>query len=444
MRLGLILTLILILAGCSPSRDTRTGSRATTFAGGSPGESPSGKAETSFVAMDWTPNDIDVNCAANRCPLQVGALIFAGALVNGQIPTRRCTAFLISADTIVSNGHCDGFGREKGYFVSQKINGQKEVRAVSAVIFKRFTPHPNGAEFHSGRPDIALFSLERPIRGLPGLRLATGPQRIFSKLIAFAIMKSSSNSMSIERHECVVRRHGAEFPFEIAESPDMIRAYGCRLLPGTSGSPMFAEGSDEVQAVQTSGLDPVNRAKNVQQKEKRALLPYEKHWSSLSTNVRCLDLPGAQPLACTVTNHSKISQRFREAQQAEFETLNSRQLGTLDSQVQFRAYRYQLSPPRDLRFEIIHVPKCRLTSEPLRSAPIVIEQVVVQMDEWGFPNTRSLSLNTVQASVRSVSAQIHEMEVVWPPSPMPHANPDSDLRKQWAGRFRIDLPECPR
>lgn len=438
MRLGLILTLTLILAGCSPARSARTGSRATTFAGGSPNEAPSGKAETSYVTTDWTPNEVEVDCAADRCPLQVGALIFAEAPANGQILTRRCTAFLISADTIVSNGHCDGFAKEKGYFVTQRINGQKEVRAVSGVVFKRFTPHPKGAEIHSGRPDVALFSLDRPIQGLPGLRLASGPQLSFTRLTAFAIMKSSGNRMSIEKHECYLKRHEAEFPFEINEAPDMIRAYGCRLLPGTSGSPMFADGSDEVQAVHASGLDPINRAKN------RALLPYEKHWSSLSTNVRCLDLPGSRPLTCVLMDRANISRRFQEAQRAEFENLNSRKLNGVDPYVQFRAYRYQLSPARDLRFEIMHVPKCRLAPESLRSVPIVIEQVVVEMDEWGFPKTRSLSLETVNASVRSVSANIHEMEIAWPAPPMPHANPESDLRKQWGGRFGIDLPVCPR
>ncbi len=447
MRASFFLSLILIfvLAACAQPKGTSAAKNGSqTF--GSPQENtrPTFKPETTFVEMDWSPSSVEVSCAAERCPLQVGALIFAGEPVAGMIPTRRCTAFLVSGDTIVSNGHCDGFGKAKGYFITQKINGSAEVRSVTAVPFKRFTPDARGEKFSSGKPDVAMFTLNKAVRGLAPLRLASGPQIIFSKLTVFAIMNSPSETkLTIRSQDCFIRRHGAEFPFEMSESPDMIQSYGCRLEPGTSGAPMFAPGSEDVQAVQVGGVDPQQRAALVREKLRRDLFIYEKHWSSVSTNVRCFDFPGAKPVACTVTGEAVITQRFEAAQASEMAKLKARRVSP-SVNFRLRPYDYQLRSSDQARFEVIHIPECKVSKERPASVPFIIEQVKIEFDEWAQPRIASMSQVLVNAGVKSVSpGGAHELEIAWPEPAGVYFSPHLGPRKKMGSRFHIDLPVCP-
>jgi|GEM_PF-5285506 len=446
MRSGVLLPLILIAAACAPQKSARPAENQTTFVAQAPdNQKPAFKPEVAQVSLDWQPTETEVKCAADKCPLQVGALIFASAPQGNSIPIHRCTAFLVSSDTIMSNGHCDHFGKDKGFFVSQAINGKKEVREITGVLYKRYTPDRKGEKYNSGRPDVALFSLSGPIRGIPPLQLASAAQITFTKLIVFAIMNSpSENKLTIEKQDCVVRRHESEFPFAILEAPDMIHSFDCRLPRGASGSPMFAPGSEEVQAVHAGGTDPEQRAKDVREKLKRELLPYEKHWSSVATNVRCLDLPGAKPITCTVTDEATIAKRFHDAQSLEIEKLRARRISPANSTVQSRASLYQLHPPEELRFEVVYTPECRRSPEPPVEVPFVFEQAKIQFDEWAVPRIQSLSQSTVNAGVKSSAGNVVELDLAWPAPAGNYTHPNLDLRKTWGTRFRVDLPHCTR
>jgi len=422
--------------GCAPAHKPSPGFISDT---GKANDLPAVKPATTQAPVDWKPDDVEVSCAAGQCPLQVGALMFAGQAANNTVPVHRCTAFLVAPDMVMSNGHCDRFGKEKGYFVSQRINGQKEIREIVAVPFKRFTAHKDDAELSSGRPDVALFQLNRQIGGVPPLRLASGAQPAYKQLTVFAIMQSpSANHLTIQRSECTVRRHEAEFPFDITEGPDVIVSYGCQLEAGTSGSPMFAAGSEEVQAVQMGGTDPSKRAAAVRKRFGRELLPHEKHWTSVATNVRCLDLPGRPAGSCLINDETEASRRFQQAQLKEMEKLRMQRIKRM------KPTAFQLAPVEDMRFEVVHRQDCRESGELPRQVTFLIEQVKVELDPWASPKAKSLSQVRLNAEVKSSSGDSIEVEVTWPAPGGAYLQPDLDLRKKWGNRFHIDLPICPR
>jgi hypothetical protein len=241
----------------------------------------------------------------------------------------------------------------------------------------------------------------------------------------------------------LVHRHEANFPFDIEEAPDVIQSFDCKLEKGTSGSPMFAPGSEEVQAVQMGMADIAKLAVKVATENKRPLRNYEKHQASIAANVRCLDLPGTTPISCTKVVDDEIVRRFAAYQMSEMDKLNKRTFADSRAEVQFKPYRYQFK--NDIQqFEIVHLPHCRMKDAPLSSAPIGVEHVQLSFNEWAELKPEILRSQTVVAKAKPLHGSIYELRTSWPSPAGEYNQPDLDLRKKFGDVFRIDLPLCPR
>ena len=104
----------------------------------------------------WVP-DLNLVCGERSCPLQVGLLVFLSPPRKGTVNFKRCTAFLIAPNLIMSNGHCDNSPTGNGYFITQKIRGTALRRKIVSVTYKRYTPNPENLNSTSGMPDVAIY-----------------------------------------------------------------------------------------------------------------------------------------------------------------------------------------------------------------------------------------------------------------------------------------------
>lgn len=438
-----ILTQLIVACGPKAKRSSQQTTHIT-YAGKPLADGPRMPIDPpQFKQRTWTPSDLQVNCAAESCPIQVGALVFVGqARADNKVPTHNCTAFVIGPNQIMSNGHCDRTGEAQGYFITQKINGQSRLVKVTRTVYKRFTPHPKDSSLSSLRPDVAIFELEQSI-GLPGLKLASGSQALYDKLIAYALFPAGENGLNVEKRECKVRRHESQFPYSVAESPDVIHSFDCLLQPGTSGSPMFAPGSDEVQAVHMGLTTPEMLAEQIDKELKRKPRIYEKHASSVSTNVRCLDLPGRAPIKCLQPTPEESQRRFSETQTEAMNKLRQRAMAdSAKYGLRFKTLRYQLVSD-ELLFEVVYKPVCRM-SEKEPAITYLIETVQFDFNEWAEPKPRQLAIQEVSARLVRNTAPIFDVEVTWPRPSSPHRQPELDFRKVWGTRFAVELPVCPR
>jgi hypothetical protein len=341
----------------------------------------------------------------------------------------------------MSNGHCDRFDQMPGFFVGQTMNGQKNVRAIVGVPYKRYTVAKGGRQMR--KPDVAIYKLEKAVTSMPPLRLASGPQSDFKTLTAYSIFVGDQpNQFKILSHQCKIHRHEAYFPFSLSEAPDMIESFDCQMIKGNSGSPMFAPGSNEVQAVHV-GNTPITEK---EAQEKRKLLPFELHFDSIATNVRCLDYPGAKPISCTAADFTATAQRWQVTQNFEIDKLLKREFpGAQNYPVKFRVIRQQfkISSPI-LEFELVYLPKCRIKDASLTSMPVVFERVRLVPDEWAVMKVEAQPASAVDMGLIPLSGNIYRLVPNWPAPPSDLLDPDSDIRKRAAGAFNIDLPVCPR
>jgi hypothetical protein len=109
---------------------------------------------------------------------------------------------------------------------------------------------------------------------------------------------------------CNVRYDGLHFPFKIEQTPDVIRAFDCKIVAGNSGAPAFAEGAPQIQAVvqgMTSSEDFANEIRGLLGRE-----PYADEIPDAGsfTNLRCVDLPGLQAQKCTTVNNDSIQKNL--------------------------------------------------------------------------------------------------------------------------------------
>lgn len=406
------------------------------------------KPENLAAELEWSPDKVKVECAEKFCPLQVGVLIFADKLTDGKFPLRVCTAFLVDADVIASNGHCDASNSQKGYFIGQDVRGVRIVRGIERIVFKQYTanrdPDPKKAQLTSGRPDVAFFRLNKAITEMPALKLASGKPVPMKKLELFGIHTMSSNKYQVVKYDCEVRRHETIFPFDIVEAPDVATFFGCAPPGGTSGSPMFMPGSDEVQFINMAGdtLEAVAQSLEVPVDK----LPIQdRHSFSQATNVRCLNYPGSTPIPCADTRSPDAFKRFDRYELAQMNGLRDRPFPQAASfNIQFQPHSYQMGEPMDRHFEVIHVPRCRVKDEKLSIVQFPIEEIKLEMDQWGRLIPRVRNSQIVQAKVVLTQDTKVKLEMVWPPNSGVYRNPQNDLRKKWGNTFGIDLPVCAR
>jgi len=319
---GLFTFLIIaaLLAGCAADKSKRTygedsGGKVST-------QGPSGPPPPASET-DWISEKAELRCASNvSCPIQVGLLLFVfpGRNEAGgrkHYPIRKCTAFLVGATHVMSNGHCDNFSRAQGYFITaMNAPGGRQIRKITGVAAKHHTQHPTDPDLDSGRPDSATFSLSAPIEMQP-LALAGLHEPYYNKLHGFVVNSGvGADQFVIDQIDCDVRRHEASFPYDLGEHPDVLTIFNCATKRGNSGGPFFAAGSKNVQAINQGAGDPANLAQLVRRRHNRELHNYENRWTVRATNARCLLAP---PGSCTVADQETSNQRFLQMQNRAFQ-----------------------------------------------------------------------------------------------------------------------------
>ena len=444
------------ISGCQPNPPSRTPEeRAALGPDNSRSIRPQVQIPKEYLPPSSSePTQIPVKCAANQCPNQVGLVLFYLNEVShsGKRAAKRCTGSLVAPDLVLSNGHCDQTQKGEGYFITQ--DGQS--RRITGVIFKEFTPagkNKAGSELSSGRPDAALYRLEKPVDNIVPLQIATGKQPLFTELTAYVINTNPrGKGYIVESVTCPVRRHGALWPYDLAESPDVILGFQCKTQAGNSGAPMFAAGSDAIQALYFGFGDPVALASA----SNRPLYNFEKHWVALATNLRCLDLPGMPSrVRCQRADSAENVRRFETTQESTYEKLNNRPIPNADQYpFEFESLLYPLaydSASVDRGYEILYFPKCRKSDGAVSEVVFPQEYVVITFDQWGEVLTESREMRVTTAKVLKQMGKVHRLSTSWQPAfdrfLKSEKNPTPDLdhpRRKFGSRFSIDLPLCSR
>ena len=404
----------------------------------------------SFANDDWDPTKVSLVCGLKSCPLQVGVLIFP-VRSGGLVDVYRCTAFLIDNDKIMSNGHCDNPGAREGYFITRTDIPQRAIRHVTQRLFKAFTPalDKNGKvdpEDTSGRPDVLVFQLDVPIATIPPLHLAHGPAKTYQTLtgyVANLIPGKSFTTMAIGQVTCAVHRNELQFPYNLSESPDMLTVYKCNAEKGNSGSPMFAEGSADVEAILQGSADVDGTAAAIRHDEKREPHDYEIQHNIIATNLRCLDYPSASGNHCVSVTDDESVTRFNALINSMRASLAARPApGTFPTEFKVLSMelKTQLVQP-ETEFEDFYYPTCS-THSLGSSLAFPSELVKMEFDEWGEPSIKTLKEESSTGSVTHQFSNGVSVKMNWQPPFGPYDIPSNDPRTQLGNSFSIALPGC--
>ncbi len=410
------------------------------------------------------PGRIELKCGETWCPPQVGMLIFFAqeGRSDGLRLARRCTASIIAPNLILSNGHCDRTATSQGYFVTQ--DGQSH--RVVGVEFKEFTPSKSESrpaqsskrqELSSGRPDVAVFRLETSVTNIAPLKIAKGSQINFKSLTGYVVnANDAGEGYKVESVQCLIRYHGAAWPFFLEENPDVIFGFDCKTRPGNSGAPMFAPGIPEIQAVYFGYGNSELLIKALRNtKSDRPLFNYEKHWSMIAANVRCLNLPGTVPLDCIRADEEEANKRFQKSQEKIVDELRLRNLPEAHKfATHFEVYLYPLhfdERSSERGYEALYHPRCRLKGQRLRQISFPQEHLVTTFNEWAEPRLLVRDTKVTQAKIEDERNGIYQVFAHWQPAfaAIWNSGRNSKLvnehpRKRYGTRFSIDLPECTR
>jgi len=394
----------------------------------------------STATNDWRPDGVVLTCGLKSCPPQIGVVIFAGpGATSNQYEIYRCTGFLIDSDKIMTNGHCDNFDSATGYFITRTDMPQKAIRKITGRVFKDFTPNPQNPELLSGHPDVAVFQLESAV-GIPPLHLAQGPARSYSTLtaiVANSVPGKDALTMAIGQRDCTIHRNEAEFPFDLGELPDILTAYDCAAEKGNSGSPMFSEGSTDVEAILQGSKDLPDTIKATRASEGRDLFPYEAHDTIEGTNLRCVNYPKATANHCTIVTNDEIEKRFTAVVQSAIDGLEKPQTG-------FKSYVFQLKstlPSPEEELEKFDYPTCAVT--PVGSSVNFPEEVVrMDFDAWAEPQFTVLKNVQSTGAVTQKFTNAVNLKMNWAPAPGTYLFPSNDPRTQLGNSFSIALPPC--
>lgn len=438
-----------MLVACAPDCDENSLSPANLNV--APAKPIANEIPKTTVTLDWAPENVVLTCALPECPQQVGVLIFVTKTDSSHLSLKRCTAFLIDADKIMTSGHCDQAETTAGYFITRTDFPGSAIRKVNKLLFKKFTANSQDPELLSGRPDVAVFQLEKPITNIPPLKLASGRPKAFARLIAIvanSVPGASAIKLTIGRLDCNAHRNERYFPFDVSEGPDVIRAFDCGGEKGNSGAPMFSENGPEVEAVFEGAEDRAAFASLVLEKSKRALFPFEAHTTVEATNVHCLGFPQAPEITCVTASDEEMQRRFTSQRRDSLAQLSQRDLangGNYDTAFRTLAYQLKSSPSSScMRFEILHFPKCRIVDGPLKKLIMPIETLAIDWDEWAKPRTVVTQTSYSTGIIKSQTAASAEVRMDWAPPSGEFAESVHDPRVQLGKAFSIALPLCPR
>jgi hypothetical protein len=403
---------------------------------------------------DWLP-DWQVVCKAEYCPPQIGILVRPRPPEGGLVHFSKCTAFLVGSKWVMSAGHCDS--EVTGYFITQKINGQKILRKLkSDAVYKHYVPGEFDAKTHkeirtSGEMDVAIFEMEEEIPGdvIKPYTIAAGKGHDLDKLFALVTNKGDGpNVFQIEEHACDLHRHEAIFPFSLAENPDVITSFNCGLVEGNSGSPLLADpGAMEVEAVLIGGLTLDEAIDGVKKQAAREPYIYEKYASQDLTNLRCAKVPGQpDPKGCIRADSAEKNRRFLEYQKTIFSDIDQRQVPNAGSYgFQFQTYKFQVKTPQvDRQYEVFYKPRCRLSPQEPKRVDFPVENLMMKYDKWAHVALESVEVKVGTGLITNVyQSAVYGVQVEWPAPIGEFLDPQiPGLREQFGTSFNVALPIC--
>ncbi|MGZ3721794.1 MAG: trypsin-like serine protease, partial [Bdellovibrionales bacterium] len=200
----------------------------------------------------WSPDSVNVRCPSKDCPEGIGAVVFAQA-TGGGFRLQRCTATLITPEKILTNSHCGKSLRyDRAYFFVRK-NGQTVRYALASRIFDR----EEGAGIEAGMgPDLAIFTLSDTVTGIKPRNLGRKIPSDIKELTGFKINepgRSLFQNFTLEKDKCTTIPKQALFGGGSEERNIGLALFGCTIVRGNSGSPLFANGNwDDIQVVVNS------------------------------------------------------------------------------------------------------------------------------------------------------------------------------------------------
>jgi hypothetical protein len=419
------------------------------------------------VPQGWTPKNVDLQCAVSGgCPSGVGLLLFVypGTNSSGDTALLRCTGFMVSADKVVSNGHCDASEKGTGYFVVHGASGTMFRKITGLVKDSKSFTHgevmANGEELASGRPDAAVFKLESSFpNDIVALTLDLVGPMTYGMLTAYSVNAVppvkpdpkkpdlEDGHYKIEAQSCLLHRHEQIFPYNPEDSADVLDYFDCHLRGGNSGSPMINK-DGLVVAIHQASSDTPPTADQVRKSEGREQLAFEQHLFGVGTNVRCLSYLGGTD-TCVAATKKERSARFSKAQKDVLESVVSYPLENPDSySTRFMTLAYPLvfSANDFLRsWDVVYYPNCR--RDPKAPSHLMIPEQLVKLnfDEWAMPKLVSTALRPSPMTVlKPHPNDVFDVKVDWTPAPgeLTDANKTKDLRVIRATRFPIALHVC--
>lgn len=461
------IAIVLALSACHPGKRSRSerppGGSANARAvqvsqSASPPPAPTIEMPREFIP--YSPEQvtqIPLQCATPPCPAQVGLILYflnERDQKEGRIST-RCTGTLAgAADSVLAAGHCDQTSEGEGYFVTQFGQAYR----ITGVLSKVFTPKldKNGQRSRraTGKPDVALFRLERPVENMRPLTIASGPQAHFDQLSAYVVNAHpvASKGFIIESVTCPVRRHEYFWPYSLSETPDIIMGFDCQTQPGNSGASMFAPGSDAIQAVYFGYGDSETG------REDGVPLPaqFQSKWRALATNIRCVTLGQVPPNPhCLRVSPEETARRTTLVLERALGASSLNGLRSWSSfATQFEPKVYPLatgSRTLEPTFEVVYYPSCRRSTGDLSEVQFPQLKVKMTYGEWGTPKFEVLEEASTFAQVERRQKDLFQLKAYWQPAfgsyevdKQGRSYEEQHPRNIHGDRFTIELPLCSK
>lgn len=200
----------------------------------------------------WSPDAVKIRCPSGDCPEGVGTVIFAQSTAHGN-RLQRCTATLISADRVLTNSHCGKSLRyDRAFFFV--LRGEQTVRYP---LRSRIYDREEGAGIEAGMgPDLAIFTLADMVTGVKPRAVGRHMPRETREFTGFKINEPGRalfQNFTLEKDKCTTIPKQALFGGGAEENNIGLALFGCTIVRGNSGTPLFANGNwDEVQVVVNS------------------------------------------------------------------------------------------------------------------------------------------------------------------------------------------------
>lgn len=388
-------------------------------------------------------SSIRLVCNAQKCPPQVGLLVFV-TTENNMIYFNRCTASLIGADKIITNGHCDKHEGHQGYFITQKINGKQRQIKIKDLEFKQYSEEN---KHETGVIDVAIFSLTQSVdaKYITPFDLPKEATPDFQKLYAYVINQGKEeNTFVIDEKICTPKRHEVIFPFDFSENPDTFSVINCEVIPGNSGAPILASPSSATVEALVVGFTSIQMKL---ESFDRPLYVYENYVEMQATNLRCANIIDGQAIVpnCAPTNQEVLNRRVNEYFQESMSMINNRELEDANNRLfEYEAYAAEVintQNPPNRRFVIYHLPKCRKQNGNPQSIPIIIEDVEFGYDEFARVKVKIIETKETQALVtKAYSNHVFGLKIQWPTVAGEFLSTPASL--QLGTEFNYSIPLC--